>query len=107
MDATKPGDEGGGGVCPYVNVNDERCGTRFRLARIEQAFSVCFGAFHGCPMYHRLNREQAGNVVSDESRVMAIAAAATGTTTVPTVSIKVSRGARCYEIDLPLRATGS
>lgn len=45
------------GVCPHVNRNDPRCSSRFSLGRMEQAFSVCFGAFHGCPMYHRINAE--------------------------------------------------
>ncbi|MCP3905329.1 MAG: hypothetical protein GY715_17010 [Planctomycetes bacterium] len=46
------------GVCPYVNHNDLRCATRFSLGRIEQAFSVCFGAYYGCPMFHRINGER-------------------------------------------------
>lgn len=45
--------------CPHIDQNDSRCGHRFRLGRIEQAFNVCFGAYHGCPMYHRMNREAA------------------------------------------------
>ncbi|MHC4947939.1 MAG: hypothetical protein ACYTG1_06720 [Planctomycetota bacterium] len=47
------------GACPHVDRNDPRCGSRFSLGRIDQAFCVCFGAFHGCPMYHRINRERA------------------------------------------------
>ena len=43
--------------CPHVDRNDARCGHRFRLGRIEQALDVCFGGFHGCPMFHRINRE--------------------------------------------------
>jgi len=46
------------GCCPHVDRNDLRCATRFNLGRIDQAFSVCFGAFHACPMYHRMNLEQ-------------------------------------------------
>ncbi|MGI9013692.1 MAG: hypothetical protein ACR2GY_05510 [Phycisphaerales bacterium] len=45
--------------CPHVDHNDARCGHRFRLGRIDQAFRVCFGAFHGCPMFHNMNREHA------------------------------------------------
>ena len=44
-------------LCPHIEQNDVRCSHRFSLTRLEQAFSVCLGAFHGCPMYHRLNRE--------------------------------------------------
>ena len=43
--------------CPHVDQNDPRCGHRFSIGRIDQAFNVCFGSFHGCPMFHRLNRE--------------------------------------------------
>lgn len=50
------------GCCPHVDRNDHRCGTRFSLGRIEQAFCVCFDSFHSCPMYHRINGE------GDESR---------------------------------------
>ncbi|MBT8484768.1 MAG: hypothetical protein HKO59_02810 [Phycisphaerales bacterium] len=46
------------GACPHIDRNDPRCATRFCLGRIEQAFSVCFGAFHGCPMFHRINCEE-------------------------------------------------
>ncbi|MHC4991509.1 MAG: hypothetical protein ACYTGC_11060 [Planctomycetota bacterium] len=49
--------ERGAAVCPHVNREDHRCCTRFTLDRIEQAFSVCFGAFHVCPMYHQINGE--------------------------------------------------
>jgi len=47
----------GADVCPHIDQNDQRCGHRFSLGRLDQAFSVCFGAYHGCPMYHRLNAE--------------------------------------------------
>ena len=46
-----------GGACPHVDDNDTRCGHRFSLSRVEQAFDVCFGGYHACPMYHRLNAE--------------------------------------------------
>ena len=46
-------------ACPHVNLNDARCGSRFSLGRLEQAFSVCFGSYRGCPMYHRINGEVA------------------------------------------------
>ena len=63
MDDVDPRVAGAGleraGGCPFVNLNDPRCGTRFSLGRIDQAFSVCFGAYHACPMYQRIRREQA------------------------------------------------
>lgn len=46
--------------CPHVDRNDARCGHRFSIGRIEQALDVCFGGFHGCPMFHRINRELGG-----------------------------------------------
>jgi hypothetical protein len=46
-----------GGACPHVDRNDARCGHRFSLGRIDQAFSVCFGAFHACPLFRRLSDE--------------------------------------------------
>ncbi|HRP62634.1 MAG TPA: hypothetical protein PK400_05015 [Phycisphaerales bacterium] len=46
-------------ACPHVNLNDDRCGNRFSLGRLDQAFDVCFGAYRSCPMYHRINGEQA------------------------------------------------
>ena len=47
------------GACPHVDRNDQRCGTRFSLGRIEQAFDVCFGSHRACPMYYRINHELA------------------------------------------------
>jgi len=47
--------------CPHLDRNDARCGSRFRLGGIDQAFDVCLGSFHGCVMYHRLNRELAAD----------------------------------------------
>lgn len=46
------------GTCPHIDLDDVRCATRFNIGRIEQAFTVCFGSFHGCPMFHRINQEQ-------------------------------------------------
>ena len=72
-------------ACPHVDRIDARCGTRFSLGRIDQAFSVCFGAFHGCPMYHRINSE-----VPQPAAIPAL------------VTITVSHAAT-----VPLRATGT
>jgi hypothetical protein len=73
------------GACPHVNRNDLRCATRFSLGRIDQAFSVCFGAFHGCPMYHRINAEHTRQAHTEP----------------PTVAVTIRRHA------IPLRATGT
>ncbi len=45
-------------ACPHINGNDLRCASRFCLGRLAQAYSVCFGSYRACPMYHRLNAEQ-------------------------------------------------
>jgi len=49
------------GSCPHVNRNDPRCGSRFTVDRLDQAFAVCFGSYQGCPMYHRINAELSGS----------------------------------------------
>lgn len=58
----------GAGVCPHVDRNDARCSHRFSLGRIDQAFNVCFGSFHACPLYHRIGGEVA-NVDSQQQRI--------------------------------------
>jgi len=75
--------------CPHVERNDIRCGTRFRLDRINQAFSVCFGAYHGCPMFHRINAEADAEAKKIETRRQ--------------VLITVAG----HGIQLPLRPTGT
>ena len=52
------------GACPHVDRNDARCGHRFSLGRLDQAFNVCFGAFHACPLFQQLS----GEVAIDEQR---------------------------------------
>lgn len=78
------------GTCPHVNRNDPRCATRFSLGRIEQAFSVCFGAYHGCPMYHRINGE-------DRATVRAT----------PPIVVTISARSPRHDVPVPLRATGT
>lgn len=62
-DDAAAGDEGvpvEPGGCPHIDRNDLRCGHRFSLGRIDQAFRVCLDAFHGCPIFHRINGEACG-----------------------------------------------
>jgi hypothetical protein len=73
--------------CPHVNLNDARCNSRFSLGRIDQAFCVCFGAFHACPMYHQINAH--------------LAEAHRSETANPLVALT------CDGLKPPLRATGS
>ncbi len=62
----KPGEAGGasasaraGGesTCPHLDRDDARCAHRLSLGRIDQAFSVCFSAFHACPVFQRISAE--------------------------------------------------
>lgn len=48
----------GAGPCPHVDRNDITCATRFSLSRLDQAFTICFGAYRGCPMFQRLERAE-------------------------------------------------
>jgi len=73
--------------CPHVNRNDPRCGTRFCLGRLDQAFCVCFGTYYACPMYHRINDE----ITRAERRPALL------------VTTTISR----HGVKRPLRATGS
>ena len=75
------------GACPHVDRNDPRCGTRFSLGRIDQAFCVCFGSYRACPMYYRINHELA--VVERE------------TAEPPLITVTA------HGLPVPLRATGT
>jgi hypothetical protein len=44
-------------ACPHVDRNDARCAARLSIARLDQAFSVCFGSYRGCALFHRINAE--------------------------------------------------
>jgi len=65
-------------ACPHINRNDQRCGSRFCMDRLDQAFSVCFGSFNGCPMYHRINselaRRRANAVAGATNRIVTLTA---------------------------------
>jgi len=40
-----------------VNLDDPRCDSRLSINRLDQAFGVCFGAYHTCPMYRSISQE--------------------------------------------------
>ena len=82
------------GVCPHIDRDDARCASRFNINRIEQAFSVCFGSYHGCPMYHRINSE-------DVAATDATTASHLSRTVSPLIAITT------YASDVPLRPTGT
>lgn len=60
MDAFTPGTAvaSAAGACPYVDRGDAKCARRFTLDRIDEAFTVCFGAHHGCENFHRLRHQE-------------------------------------------------
>ncbi len=49
----------GNADCPYVNDDQACCGNRFSLGRLDQAFTICFGSYHGCSMYRELRDAEA------------------------------------------------
>jgi hypothetical protein len=92
--------------CPFIDRDDPRCNSRFGLARLEQAFSVCFGSFRGCPMYHRLHAPapgSAGNAESGNASDDAANRIPVPRTAATLVPVNVTRHGQPIE----LRATGS
>lgn len=49
-----PADES---VCPHIDRNDPRCGAKFTLSGVTDAFGLCCGGHHGCATFHRINME--------------------------------------------------
>lgn len=49
-----PADES---VCPHIDLNDPRCGAKFTLTGVTDAFGICCGGQHGCAIFHRINME--------------------------------------------------
>ena len=47
-----------GHACPHLDKNDPRCQDRFRMAELDAMYRYCLGGFYGCPMFHRINREE-------------------------------------------------
>jgi hypothetical protein len=89
------------GDCPHINRNDSRCSHRFSLGRIDQAFSVCFGAYHGCPNYHRINGELYDRVQCTGYRAStAVNSSAAGSVAAAAITISAPGSER-------LRATGT
>lgn len=70
MDALTPGTlaASSAGACPYVERGDSRCARRFTLDRIDEAFTVCFGAHHGCEHFHRLRRQESADRAEEDER---------------------------------------
>lgn len=43
--------------CPFLEQDDARCSTHFRLDHIRHAFKYCFGRHSACPLYLQLRVE--------------------------------------------------
>ncbi|MAD20028.1 MAG: hypothetical protein CMJ52_07435 [Planctomycetaceae bacterium] len=57
-----------GRCCPYFERNDERCQSRFSIARLSETMDVCLGnGASGCLMYHRLRTEEEQGVLFTHS----------------------------------------
>lgn len=74
--------------CPFVDTNDPRCGSRFSVTRLEQAFTVCFGSYRHCPMFRRISAMPLAGQPARPARSALIEVTAHGSS-------------------LPLRATGT
>lgn len=44
----------GGRACPFFNLNDHRCSSRFTLERMAEVFQFCLGEHRRCEVYHEL-----------------------------------------------------
>jgi hypothetical protein len=45
-------------MCPYLDLNDERCADKLTLARIDEALDECGGDYGQCPIYRALAAER-------------------------------------------------
>jgi len=87
--------------CPHLNADDPRCASRLCLSRLDQAFSVCLGAFHACPMFHRINDERAGGESQVSGQAHAIAISSPSRNARPLIGLTVHAPA------IALRPTGT
>ena len=44
-------------VCPYLELADARCGQRFTLDKLDEAYRYCVGHPKRCPVYRILASE--------------------------------------------------
>ena len=47
-------------ACPFMDLDDHRCASRFSLSRLNEAFGICMNRYLACPTYYRLLREHNG-----------------------------------------------
>jgi hypothetical protein len=40
--------------CPFIEDGNPACSSRFTLGHLDQAYSVCFGAYQSCSVYQQL-----------------------------------------------------
>jgi len=43
--------------CPFIELDDERCASRFTLSHLAEAFEMCFDRYQSCPTYYRLAQQ--------------------------------------------------
>ena len=41
-------------ACPFLEFDDPRCASHFKLSRLSEAFGDCFGHYRRCPNFYRL-----------------------------------------------------
>lgn len=45
-------------ACPFIDDDDPRCASHFKLSHLAEALEICIDGYHGCPTYWRLARQQ-------------------------------------------------
>ena len=43
--------------CPFIDRDDSRCASQFKLGRLHNAFGVCINEYQRCATYHQILRE--------------------------------------------------
>lgn len=51
-------------ACPFVDAEDARCDSHFKLGRLDEALRECFGDYRLCRHYRRLNVAQPLSIVT-------------------------------------------
>ena len=44
-------------TCPFIDLGDPRCESRFTLQHLSDAFRLCVGGYRSCPNFYRLSQE--------------------------------------------------
>ncbi len=43
--------------CPFIDRDDSRCASKFKLGRLHNAFGICMNEYQRCATYHQILRE--------------------------------------------------